>query len=129
MQRRTLSRIGMLLIAVVALFGLTTGAPASAAGDAVVGTLTAPDGSPVAGVAITVSNDADAAVDITVTSGAGAEVATQSVAAGALVSIPLPRADGTTTETQVIARIDTPIEIEYFEHGGILPYVLRQLVA
>lgn len=43
--------------------------------------------------AITVSNDADAAVDITVTSGAGAEVATQSVAAGALVSIPLPRAD------------------------------------
>jgi len=57
-QRRTLSRIGMLLIAVVALFGLTTGAPASAAGDAVVGTLTAPDGSPVAGVAITVSNEA-----------------------------------------------------------------------
>jgi len=48
----------MLLIAVVALFGLTTGAPASAAGDAVVGTLTAPDGSPVAGVTITVSNEA-----------------------------------------------------------------------
>jgi aconitate hydratase len=26
-------------------------------------------------------------------------------------------------------RIDTPIEIEYYQHGGILPYVLRQLVA
>jgi aconitate hydratase len=29
----------------------------------------------------------------------------------------------------VTSRIDTPIEIEYFRHGGILPYVLRQLVA
>jgi aconitate hydratase len=30
---------------------------------------------------------------------------------------------------QVIARIDTPKEIDYYRHGGILPYVLRQLVA
>jgi aconitate hydratase len=29
----------------------------------------------------------------------------------------------------VACRIDTPIEIEYYQHGGILPYVLRQLVA
>jgi aconitate hydratase len=29
----------------------------------------------------------------------------------------------------VICRIDTPIEIDYYQHGGILPYVLRQLVA
>ncbi len=29
----------------------------------------------------------------------------------------------------VICRIDTPIEVEYYRHGGILPYVLRQLVA
>ena len=29
----------------------------------------------------------------------------------------------------VILRIDTPIEIEYYQHGGILPYVLRQLLA
>jgi aconitate hydratase len=28
----------------------------------------------------------------------------------------------------VICRIDTPIEVEYYRHGGILPYVLRQLV-
>jgi aconitate hydratase len=26
-------------------------------------------------------------------------------------------------------RIDTPIEVDYYEHGGILPYVLRQLIA
>jgi len=25
-------------------------------------------------------------------------------------------------------RIDTPIEIEYYKNGGILPYVLRQLI-
>jgi aconitate hydratase len=35
-------------------------------------------------------------------------------------------ADGKTFETRV--RIDTPMEIEYFVHGGILPYVLRQLL-
>jgi aconitate hydratase len=29
---------------------------------------------------------------------------------------------------QVIVRIDTPDEIEYYRHGGILPYVLRQLL-
>jgi aconitate hydratase len=27
-----------------------------------------------------------------------------------------------------VCRIDTPIEIEYYRHGGILPYVLRQLL-
>ncbi|HEX9996229.1 MAG TPA: aconitate hydratase [Abditibacterium sp.] len=39
------------------------------------------------------------------------------------------RADGTSKEITVTVRIDTPIEVEYFLHGGILPYVLRQLVA
>jgi aconitate hydratase len=31
-------------------------------------------------------------------------------------------------ETEVIVRIDTPEELTAFRHGGILPYVLRQLV-
>jgi aconitate hydratase len=31
-------------------------------------------------------------------------------------------------EFKVIARIDTPEEMQYYRHGGILPYVLRQLV-
>ncbi len=32
-------------------------------------------------------------------------------------------------EFNVVMRIDTPKEIEYYQHGGILPYVLRQLIA
>ena len=38
-------------------------------------------------------------------------------------------ADGTVKEFDTGVRIDTPQEIEYFEHGGILQYVLRQLAA
>jgi aconitate hydratase len=45
------------------------------------------------------------------------------------LTLVITKADGTKQEVSVIARIDTPIEIDYFEHGGILPYVLRQLVA
>ena len=37
--------------------------------------------------------------------------------------------DGKTRDVPVRSRIDTPIEIEYYKHGGILPYVLRQLLA
>ncbi|HEX9424037.1 MAG TPA: aconitate hydratase [Pyrinomonadaceae bacterium] len=39
------------------------------------------------------------------------------------------RASGSTEEVPVTLRIDTPIEIDYYQHGGILPYVLRQLLA
>ena len=39
------------------------------------------------------------------------------------------RSGGTTDEVPVIVRIDTPIEVDYYEHGGILPFVLRQLMA
>ncbi len=37
--------------------------------------------------------------------------------------------DGKTTEFSVICRIDTPAELDYYRHGGILEYVLRQLLA
>ena len=37
------------------------------------------------------------------------------------------RPDGSTSEFSVTARIDTPEELNYYYHGGILPYVLRQL--
>jgi aconitate hydratase len=37
--------------------------------------------------------------------------------------------DGKTSEFKVICRIDTPAEMDYFRHGGILEYVLRQLLA
>ncbi|MBG9387828.1 aconitate hydratase [Caenimonas aquaedulcis] len=39
------------------------------------------------------------------------------------------RADGSTQEITVTLRIDTPIEVDYYRHGGILPFVLRQLLA
>jgi len=39
------------------------------------------------------------------------------------------RGDGTVVDVPVRCRIDTPIEIDYYQHGGILPFVLRQLVA
>jgi aconitate hydratase len=39
------------------------------------------------------------------------------------------RADGTRQEVKVTLRIDTPIEVDYYRHGGILPFVLRQLLA
>ncbi|TMB36435.1 MAG: aconitate hydratase, partial [Deltaproteobacteria bacterium] len=38
------------------------------------------------------------------------------------------RGDGKQDEVQVIVRIDTPIEVEYYRGGGILPYVLRQIL-
>jgi aconitate hydratase len=38
------------------------------------------------------------------------------------------RASGKTDEATVTVRIDTPIEVEYYRHGGILPFVLRQLL-
>jgi aconitate hydratase len=37
--------------------------------------------------------------------------------------------NGATQEVPVTLRIDTPIEIDYYRHGGILPFVLRQLLA
>jgi aconitate hydratase len=37
--------------------------------------------------------------------------------------------DGQRREVEVLCRIDTPIEVDYYRHGGILPFVLRELVA
>jgi len=41
----------------------------------------------------------------------------------------ITRADGSREEVSVILRVDTPIEVDYYRNGGILPYVLRQLLA
>jgi aconitate hydratase len=45
------------------------------------------------------------------------------------VMLTIHRADGSTDQVPLTLRIDTPIEIDYYMHGGILPYVLRQLLA
>ncbi len=37
------------------------------------------------------------------------------------------RKDGSVKTFQVAARVETPIEVEYYRHGGILPYVVRKL--
>ena len=44
------------------------------------------------------------------------------------VTLVIHRASGESTEVPLTLRIDTPIEIDYYLHGGILPYVLRQLI-
>jgi aconitate hydratase len=45
------------------------------------------------------------------------------------LTLKITRKDGSVENVAVRCRIDTPIEIDYYQHGGILPYVLRQLVA
>jgi aconitate hydratase len=44
------------------------------------------------------------------------------------VTLVVTRPDGSSQEVVLKLRVDTPIEVEYFKHGGILPYVLRSLV-
>ena len=39
------------------------------------------------------------------------------------------RPEGKPEVVKLLSRIDTPIEVDYFRHGGILPYVLRELMA
>ena len=53
-----------------------------------------------------------------------AEVKPQSTA-----KLVITRADGTQKTVDVVLRIDTAIEVDYYKHGGILPFVLRQLLA
>jgi aconitate hydratase len=45
------------------------------------------------------------------------------------VTLVIHRANGETDRVPVLLRIDTPIEVDYYLHGGILPYVLRDLLA
>jgi aconitate hydratase len=45
------------------------------------------------------------------------------------VTLVINRANGQKQEVKVLLRIDTPIEVDYYKHGGILPFVLRQLLA
>jgi aconitate hydratase len=45
------------------------------------------------------------------------------------VKLTIHRANGQTQEMPVTLRIDTPIEVEYYQNGGILPFVLRQLLS
>jgi aconitate hydratase len=45
------------------------------------------------------------------------------------VTLVIKRKDSSKQEVKVLLRIDTPIEVDYYKHGGILPFVLRELVS
>jgi len=45
------------------------------------------------------------------------------------IMLSISRRDGSVQNVMVLSRIDTAIEVDYFRHGGILPYVLRELLA
>ena len=45
------------------------------------------------------------------------------------VTLTIHRKDGSKQSVPVLLRIDTPIEVDYYLNGGILPFVLRELVA
>jgi aconitate hydratase len=44
------------------------------------------------------------------------------------VTVKAKSPDGKETSFNVIARVDTPEEVSYYQHGGILQYVLRQML-
>tara|TARA_Y100000590_G_C15619168_1_gene976898 strand:+ start:39 stop:584 length:546 start_codon:yes stop_codon:yes gene_type:complete len=48
---------------------------------------------------------------------------------GGSVTVTATGKSGAISRFEAIVRIDTPVELEYYRHGGILPYVLRQLAA
>ena len=52
---------------------------------------------------------------------------TAGFSAGRELTVRATRADGKVKELKTVVRIDTPQEIAYYQHGGILHYVLRQL--
>jgi aconitate hydratase len=51
------------------------------------------------------------------------------LAQGRTLRVRATATDGRVKEFETKVRIDTPQEVEYYEHGGILQYVLRQLAA
>jgi len=53
----------------------------------------------------------------------------ESIQPGQTLNLEIKRADGKTETVPVKLRIDTPIEVDYYRHGGILQFVLRELMA
>jgi aconitate hydratase len=44
------------------------------------------------------------------------------------LTLRITRKEGSSQDVTVKVRIDTPIEVDYYRHGGILPFILRQLI-
>jgi aconitate hydratase len=47
---------------------------------------------------------------------------------GQVVTVSIKNGDGEKTEFSTVLRLDSAVEIEYYRHGGILPYVIRQMI-
>ena len=45
------------------------------------------------------------------------------------IILKITRHNGSILEVELLSRIDTPIEVDYYQHGGILPFVLREILA
>ncbi|HZE12880.1 MAG TPA: hypothetical protein VE086_03910, partial [Chthoniobacterales bacterium] len=54
---------------------------------------------------------------------------TDAIQPGQTVTLEIARKNGKRDSVPVKLRIDTPIEIDYYRHGGILPFVLRELMS
>jgi aconitate hydratase len=52
----------------------------------------------------------------------------EDIAPRVMLPVKAVKKDGTAVDFEVVARLDMEIEIEYFKHGGILPYVLRKVL-
>jgi len=47
---------------------------------------------------------------------------------GKPLKVTVEKQDGSKFDFEVVARLDTEVDVTYFQHGGILPYVLRQMM-
>ena len=48
---------------------------------------------------------------------------------GQMATMTIVRANGETETTELLVRIDSPVEVEYYKHGGILDYVIRNFLS
>lgn len=48
---------------------------------------------------------------------------------GMELKLEINRADGSSDVTSIVARLDTPVEVDYYAHDGILPFMLRKILA
>ena len=58
----------------------------------------------------------------------GLDAALENFAPGKPIEVKATAADGSVTTFKATLRIDTPQEALYYQHGGILQYVIRQLL-
>lgn len=56
------------------------------------------------------------------------ELVSKKITPKKILNVEAQKEDGSTTIFQVISRLDTPVDLEYYKNGGILPYVLRQML-